>query len=481
MSGKYILVLFILLFQNACFDFGFSTPQQRDSLVGGQKSGVPDTFIVNKIILSGNKITKPQIIFRELLFHENDTIAADRLSWMIEQSQKNLLNTSLFNFANIDTVIVSGGNRINITIMLVERWYIWPSPFFQLADRNFNVWWETKDLSKADYGLYLNWENFRGRKENLSFLVRLGYDESFGISYKIPYINKKKTIGAGFIISISGNHEVPFKNFENKQLYYKDRENYVQQTVFGTFSINYRKNIFNTHTFQINYNDYSFADSLLILNPRFSTQKHLQFLTFYYMLKSDHRDIKAYPLNGYYFDLELVKYGLGILENENIAMAFLHTSIRKFWNIHKRWYFSGGVNAKLSTSAFQPYFMERGLGYGNDYVRSYEYYVVGGQSFALLKTNLKFELVPTKVKKLKFIPAKKFNMLYYSIYLNLLGDAAYVFDKHALADNKLSNTALMGTGLGIDFVTYYDKVFRLEYSINKKGESGFFIHFVSPI
>jgi len=125
--------------------------------------------------------------------------------------------------------------------------------------------------------------------------------------------------------------------------------------------------------------------------------------------------------------------------------------------------------------------MERGLGYGNDYVRSYEYYVVSGQSFALLKTNLKFELVPTKVKKFNFIPAKKFNKLYYSIYLNLLGDAAYVFDKHAMPDNKLSNTALMGTGLGLDFVTYYDKVFRFEYSINKMGECGFFIHFVSPI
>jgi len=197
MAGKHILFLFVFLFHNVYFVSGLSV------------SSLPDTIIVNKITLAGNKITKPQIILRELLFKENDTIAATKLTGLIEQTKKNLLNTSLFNFANIDTSLIVGSNRINITIEVAERWYIWPSPFFQLVDRNFNVWWETKDLSKADYGLYLDWENFRGRKENLSFLVRFGYDESFGIAYKIPYLNKKKTIGAGFIISFSGNHEIP--------------------------------------------------------------------------------------------------------------------------------------------------------------------------------------------------------------------------------------------------------------------------------
>ena len=37
-------------------------------------------FIINKIILSGNKITKPQIIYRELLFREKDTIGKNKFT-----------------------------------------------------------------------------------------------------------------------------------------------------------------------------------------------------------------------------------------------------------------------------------------------------------------------------------------------------------------------------------------------------------------
>jgi len=439
----------------------------------------PYNLFVNKIILSGNKITKPPIIYRELLFHENDTIASDKLPEIIEQSRKNLLNTSLFNFVTIDTSGFSPG-KINITIDVIERWYLWPLPFFQLSDRNFNVWWETKDFSKADYGLYLTMDNFRGRKESLKLNIRLGFNEIYGLSYNIPYINKKRTIGLGIAGGFSGNHEVPYATIENKQGFFKDKKNYLQQNIFGDFNITFRKNIFSIHTFQLNYNDYLFADTLLKLNSDFAAKKHLQFLSFYYQLKCDHRDIKAYPLNGYYCDLGFEKHGFGLLKREDIDFAFIHTSVRKYWNLSKRLYFAGGINAKVSTSAHQPYFIERGLGFGNDFVRSYEYYVIDGQNFVLLKSNIKFEVIPTRIKKINFIPTKKFSTLFYALYLNVLADIAYV-DNKGIGNNTLPNSTLFGTGIGLDFVTYYDKVLRVEYSINKMGECGFFLHFVAPI
>ncbi len=263
-----------------------------------------DSLTVNKIILSGNKITKSQIIYRELLFHESDKISIASFDQILEQSRKNLLNTSLFNFVTIDSSLIDS-NKINIFVSVIERWYIWPMPFFQLSDRNFNVWWETKDFSKADYGLYLNWDNFRGRKESLVLMLRMGYDETYGLSYKIPYINKRKTIGIGISGGFSGNHEIPYKDSTNKQVFLRNKENYVQQNIFSTFNITYRKNIFNMHTFQINYNDYLFADTLLRSNSNFASQKHVQYFTFYYLFKSDHRDLKAYPLKGYYLRLQL--------------------------------------------------------------------------------------------------------------------------------------------------------------------------------
>ncbi|MFH0866665.1 MAG: hypothetical protein V1904_10740, partial [Bacteroidota bacterium] len=213
----------------------------------------------------------------------------------------------------------------------------------------------------------------------------------------------------------------------------------------------------------------------------FAPRPHLQYFTFYYQFKCDHRDIKNYPLNGYYFDVELSKSGFGILKDESVHNDFIHTSSRKFWKLRNRWYYACGVNAKFVAQKEQPYFMLRALGYGNDFVRSYEYYVVDGQTFGLFKSNLKFELLPTKVKTFKFIPAKKFNKLFYSLYLNAILDAAYVYGSSAGSMSAMSNQLLFGGGFGIDFVTYYDKVLRIEWTVNHMGENEFFMHFVAPI
>ena len=478
MFSRILIFLFLCLslYSVASNDASKNTYTKNELTINNDTS----KLIVSKIILSGNKITKQQIILRELLFRENDTIEKSKLKEVLEQSRKNLLNTSLFNFVSIDSSTISD-NKITIKINVVERWYIWPMPFIQINERNFNVWWQTKDLTKVDYGINFDWENFRGRKETLVLMLRIGYDETFGFLYKIPYINKSKTLGIGMSGGFSGNHEIPFKDSTNKQYFFRDKKNFIQRNIFGTFNITYRRNIFNTHTFQINFNDFIFADSLSKLNSDFATQNRIQFFTFYYLFKSDHRDIAAYPLKGYYTEFQLEKYGFGLLKRENINMDFAYTSLRKYWNLYNRWYFAGCINAKISTNKNQPYFLERGLGFGNDFVRSYEYYVVNGQDYALLKSNLKFQLVKTKEKDLKFVPLKKFSKLYYSIYLNLLADAGYVDDQNPPTGNKLSNTFLFGTGVGLDFVTYYDKVYRFEYTINRMGESGFFIHFVSPI
>jgi hypothetical protein len=34
--------------------------------------------------------------------------------------------------------------------------------------------------------------------------------------------------------------------------------------------------------------------------------------------------------------------------------------------------------------------------------------------------------------------------------------------------------------VGLDFVTYYDQVFRLDFAINRYGEYGFFFHIETP-
>jgi outer membrane protein assembly factor BamA len=470
---------------------GYSAPVKA-----GERQSDPDTVtnkvIIRKITLTGNKITKERIIHRELLVRENDTIPVQNLSNLLQQSRKNLVNTSLFNFVTIDSIPVVGSfDQIDLNFDFIERWYIWPVPIFEFADRNFNEWWRKKDWSRLNYGMFLTWNNFRGRREKLIVYARFGYDEKYELSYQIPYINKKQTWGLGFSGGFSQNHEMAYNSFDtlvdppvgNREVYFKSENYYPKREYYGYAETYYRKGIHNLNWFKLEYTDLLIADTVLILNPDycFGPSTRNQFFSFYYQFRSDYRDFKQYPLTGYYFDAALDKKGLGIFDDPVVNTLSIKANFRKYYRIKGRFYYAAGISGKVSPFWDQPYYYLSGLGYGRDFVRGYEFYVVDGQYFGLWKNNLKFELVPTRVQNFNFIPTDKFSKLYYAIYLNLFTDLGYVVDNRKNVYNPLANEINIGYGLGLDFVTYYDFVLRLEYSFNKSGQSGFFIHFMPSI
>lgn len=159
----------------------------------------------------------------------------------------------------------------------------------------------------------------------------------------------------------------------------------------------------------------------------------------------------------------------------------LESTFRKYWQLAKRWYFASLITAKFSSDKFIPYFIQEGLGYGRKFVRGYEYYVVDGQQYGLMRSNIKFAIIPTRVFNLKFIPTEKFSKIHLAMYLNAFFDSGYVQDLRNTYHNNLPNHFLYGYGLGLDLVTYYDVVIRFEVSTNKMHETGFFMHFMAPI
>ena len=52
------------------------------------------------------------------------------------------------------------GYYVDVMVDVKERWYIFPLPIFELADRNFNEWWKTRDFSRTNYGLSVVQNNF---------------------------------------------------------------------------------------------------------------------------------------------------------------------------------------------------------------------------------------------------------------------------------------------------------------------------------
>ncbi len=122
-----------------------------------------------------------------------------------------------------------------------------------------------------------------------------------------------------------------------------------------------------------------------------------------------------------------------------------------------------------------------GIELGDFDMRGYELYVINGQELGMIKSNFKFELIPRKTHRIKWMKSEKFGKLFYALYANLFFDAGYAYDKQNEQINPLANQLLWSTGLGVDFVTFYDIVIRLEYSVNKQKNTGLFVGLVAPI
>jgi len=78
-----------------------------------------------------------------------------------------------FNISNWDTE----NKTADIAIDFQENWYIYPGIIFELADRNFNVWWteQNRDFDRVNYGVNVDHINVTGRKDKLRIKLQHGY------------------------------------------------------------------------------------------------------------------------------------------------------------------------------------------------------------------------------------------------------------------------------------------------------------------
>lgn len=440
------------------------------------------SIVIHSITIDGNIRTRLPIILRELAFHEKDTVGQTSFLQMLKAGRENIFNTALFNFVTLDTVPLGGSPvQMDVVIHVVERWYIWPWPFFEISDRNFNTWIETTDFNRLTYGIDLTIQNVRGRNETLKFPIHYGFNQKFGFSYRIPFLDNRKIIGIAFGAEYNRNHEVIVETHNNKTVYYKDPDHFPRQNFYGFTELLLRPTFYARHTFRVGFNAFVFSDSLLKI-PGYTadSSRELNYFSIYYQYKNDHRDEQFYPLKGSYFDVELDQNGLWF---SPVNEFFIKTNLRKYLQIYNRWYFASGLTVKVTLTPQPPYFLQRGLGYGREFVRGYEYYVIDGRDFILWKNNFKFALLPQHDFRIDFIRSPKFNRVPYALYLNVFSDVGYVFYDGNPDDksNDLRNSLLVGYGAGLDLTTYYDIVIRLEVSMNGKGIPGIYLHFMAPI
>jgi len=467
----FLLSLVSLLFQASGSQCQVIGPLAGDIQSG---RGPGKKIALHKIIIEGNNVTRRSVVLREINIREGDMILTDSIPALLNENKLRLFNLQLFN--EVDQHIENNGSELDWYITVKERWYIIPSVIVQYADRNFNTWFvqENHDLRRAMVGLTLTDKNFRGNLETLAVTVQEGYTQKLGLSYMRPYVNKGQTNGIGFSISASQSRQTYYNTDSNKLVYAGTYSGPIISRQFeGGISYIYRPAYASRHIFQVNYKDYSVGDTILKLNPDYFANKSDQarFLELYYRYEYNGVDNWNYSLNGVKIvGTAVVRKGF---EGVNFQ-SYANVEAGYFCSVFTKWYFSSIFRGRLMYPQDQPYYFRGGLGTQTDYLRGYEYYVIDGSDYGLLRLDLKREIFDNTYA----LRVKYFTAIPLRIYPKIFLDAGYI-NSPAPGNSFLSNRLLYSAGIGLDIVTLYDIKFRFEYACNHLRQNGLYLHFNS--
>jgi outer membrane protein assembly factor BamA len=439
-----------------------------------------DFLVINDIMIQGNAKTREHVILRELVFSIGDTVQKMELLPSIQRSKDNLLNLTLFNFVNFGITHL-GENRIDVSIDITERWYIWPVPILEYSDRNFSSFLESRDWSKINYGVWLQWKNFRGRNDLLSGKIRLGYIKEYALSYSLPNLGKNQRHGVSTGFNMNQQNVVFIATRFNKPVEYRPADVPAQTRLnaFGRYT--YRRQHYTTHSMELQYYDYQVSDSVAAVNSNYlgGGNNRLNYFVLSYKFNYDIRDSKVYPLEGFNVRLRADQIGLGLI-SDHAYPTFRLTGVMMYHHkLANRLYFYNASKFRYSSEKHMPHLLNKALGY-NEFLSGYEAYVIDGSDYVISKYNVKVQVIKPSSFTIPFIGMKQFNRIHYALYFNAFADAGYVNNIFPDPTNTMVNTWQFSAGVGFDLVTYYDQVFSINYAINRYGEHGFFIHVETP-
>ena len=464
-----VTIFFLIAFCPLTVNVKAMTDFPADSVSGSKK------IVIGNISLAGNRVTRSKIILRELTFSENDCLSIGQLNEKFELSRENLLKTSLFNYVYIDTVTDSD-NRLGVNVRLEERWYTWPEIYLNHADRNFTSWWQTKDFGRLYYGLGVTRYNFRGRQEKISARMITGFTSLLSFAYHNIYLDEQRRHSIDLEAFFENQNRLDYST-ENNEIQQFKSDNRIYRKTSYYFTYNYRHRLYASHQLLLMYYNYNISDTVLSLNSNYlgELRKKLEFSGLSYIFEYDRRDLKYYPLKGRYFNCQFSYFGLF---NKGINKFEVKTGYFHFFELFPRYYASMGLKTQIENKKDQPYVLTEALGY-KDFLRGFDNYVIDGHNFLLFKSTLKYEVLPTKIINLKFLPFSQFNKVHLAAYISLFFDAGYVHDyynNNVNHNNTLVDQGLITFGAGIDLVTYYDKMLRFDLAHNKLDGWGFYLN-----
>lgn len=446
------------------------------AIVNGQTDGaVADKRIIGKIIITGNAVTRRAVILRELSIVEGSRVLLDSVSAIMTVNKLRLFNLQLFNEVE-QHITQPNKDTIHWHVRLKERWYIIPTGILQFADRNINTWWTDyrNDYQRISAGAVITDRNFRGNLETVALTVQAGYTQKLGISYMLPYINKRQTHGVGIVAAVAQSRQTYFTTAQNKLMFVGGYNGpVIWRQAEGGLAYIYRPGYASRHSVQAVYRQYEVGDTVRKLNSDFfrDSSSRARFLELNYRYEYNGVDNWNYSLKGEkVVATTVVRAGIEGVKFQ----SFMTVEAGIFRNPLPHWYVSGIVRGRVILPQDQPYYFRNGLGSNTDYVRGYEYYVTDGYNYGLLRLNLKRQIFNNTYS----LPIRYFTAVPLRVYPKVFFDVGYI-NSPFVNSNTLENTLLYSVGAGIDVVTFYDVKIRVEFARNHLGRNGIYLHFNS--
>jgi len=132
--------------------------------------------IIDTLIVIGNRVTKPFVIFSEMELSTGSLATPEA----IERDRNRLESIGLF--SRVQLVLVEVWGKHQLQIIVTELWYIWPGIHLEVDED------ELTNIKRTAYGVRLNLDNFRGRREKFVIVGLMGYRRGGQLEWRVPYL-----------------------------------------------------------------------------------------------------------------------------------------------------------------------------------------------------------------------------------------------------------------------------------------------------
>ncbi|QEC56984.1 hypothetical protein FSB75_14105 [Flavisolibacter ginsenosidimutans] len=430
-------------------------------------------FTIKEIIIAGNKRTRKSTVLRELPFHASDTYPLAEIVEKLEVTQRQLMNTGLFRSVVVNLQSASE-EQVIVNIQVEEKWYFYPQPFVRIANGSFSQWNDRgRPLNHLNYGIKLTQYNFSGRNDKAYINLTSGYTKKIALQYQGFYFDKALKWSGSLSVAHGKNREINYITQNNKVISVKDPDGYLYEFSQASFDLLYRPAIKTRHTFSVGYNYNRIADTVRKLNKNYApTENVYRFPYLSYSVSFTDFDFNPYPTRGRYADFSIYKAGI----NNPVNLWQLAASGTQYLAAGRKGYFSVKLAGMLKLPFKQPYITQQFLGYGDAYLQGYENYIIDGVAGGYSKQTFGYNLLKTEIPLPKKKWFKSLHNIPLKVYAKVYTNEGYVYNPAPGFTNGLTNRMLYSTGFGIDILAFTDLLFKIEWSFNRLGQNGIFLH-----